>query len=172
MLCLLSPSSCPLQHAQERRGGFVGCRVFCWGCFGCFPGSSSEAGVCLDLSITARLEAATPMTALLTITSQHPGHLLVSLCIRAGHFCVIAGGQASCSRGAASPPDPWKGQTGDRSPSSGLLAVLAQPALHDVSQGSSRRGLCCIQPHHVPFILHSSYVVGVAGVLSLDATEP
>lgn len=55
----------------------MGCRVLCWEYFGSFPGSSSEAGVCLDFSIPARLEIATPMTALLTITSQQPGHLLV-----------------------------------------------------------------------------------------------
>lgn len=93
-LCAVSPEPLQLPSAAGTvvEGGLVGCRGFCWGYFGCFPGSSSEAGVCLDFSIPARLETATPMTALLTITSQQPGHLLVSLCIRDGCFCVTAEG--------------------------------------------------------------------------------
>lgn len=107
------------------------------------------------------------LTAVLTVTSQQSGHLLVSLC-----FCAIAEGQASCSRGDASPPTPWKGQTGDRTPFSGVLALLAQPALPVMSQGTSHHGLGCIQPHHLPFTLHSSYVVEVSNVLPLTAAEP
>lgn len=172
-LCALSPELLQLPSAagtgEERRGVLVGCSVLL-GYFSCFAGSSSEAGVCLDFSITARLEAATPMIALLTITSQP---LLVSLCIRAGCFCAIAERQASCSRGDASPPSPWEGQIGDRTPFSGLLALLAQPALCVMSQGTSHHGLGCIQPHHIPFILYSSYVVGVSNMLSLTAlTQP
>lgn len=142
--------------------------MLCWGLFGCFPGKGSEAGGCHDLSITARLEAATPRTTLLTGTSQHPRHLPVSLYIRAGCSCIIA----FCSRGNASPRNPWKGQSGEKTPSSGLLALLAQPALRAMRLGSSYHGRGCIQPHWVPFILHSDYVFEVTSVLFLTATEP
>lgn len=148
----------------------MGCKVLCWGCFGRFPGKGSEAGRCRDLSIPARLEAATlRTTTLLTITSQHPGHLLVSLCIRVGCSCIIAGGQASCSRGDASPPNPWKRQNGEKTPSSGLLA---RPALHAARPGSSHHGRGCIQPRWLPFILHSYHVFEVTDASPLTATEP
>lgn len=147
----------------------MGCKVLCWGCFGCFPGKGSEAGGCRDLSVTARLEAATPRTTLLTITSQHPGYLPVSLCTRVGCCCIIAGGQASRSRSDASPPNPWKGQSGERTPSSG---VLAQPALHAARLGSFHHSRGRIQPRWVPFNLHCCHVFEVTSTLSLTATEP
>lgn len=97
------------------------------------------------------------------------GHLPVSLYIRAGCSCIITGGQASRSRGDASPPNPWKGQSGERTPSSGLLA---QPALHAMRLGSSHHSCGCIQPHWVPLILHSYHVFEVTNMLSVTATEP
>lgn len=126
-------------------------------------------GGCRDLSVTARLEAAAPRTTLFTIASQHPGHLPVSFCIRVGCSCIIAGGQASCSRGDASSPNPWKGQSGERTASSGLLAQLA---LHATRLGSSHHSRGCIQPHWVPFISHSCHVFEVTNTFSLTATEP
>jgi len=164
VLCLLSPSSHPSQQAQERRRGLTGCKVLCWARFGCFPGKGSEAGECGGLS--------TPRTTLFTITSQHPRYLLVSLCIGAGCSCIIAGGQESCSRGDASPPNPWRGQSGERTPSSGLLALLAQPAPRAERLGSSQHGRGCVQPQWLPFIFHSCDVSEVTNTLPLTAMEP
>lgn len=65
-----------------------------------------------------------------------------------------------------------KDKSGEKTPSSGLLALLAQPALRAMRLGSSYHSRGCIQPRWVPFLLHSYYVFEVTSVLFLTAMEP